>query len=147
MNRFLFDTVATLNGWIADEQNSLDWLFAVEGGAEPDASLVPQNATVLVEGSTTYQWVLEHEDILTHPEKWRNFHGDRPTFAFTTRALPSRRARMSGSCPARSPTPSPPSGQPPETATCGSSAGESSPASSSMPARSTRSPSRSRRFC
>lgn len=55
MNRFLFDTAATLNGWIADEQNSLDWLFAVEGGAEPDASLVPQNATVLVEGSTTYQ--------------------------------------------------------------------------------------------
>jgi dihydrofolate reductase len=88
MNRFLFDTAATLNGWIADEQNSLDWLFAVEGGAEPDASLVPQNATVLVEGSTTYQWVLEHEDILTHPEKWRNFHGDRPTFVFTTRALP-----------------------------------------------------------
>lgn len=88
MNRFLFDTATTLNGWIADEQNSLDWLFAVEGGAEPDASLVPQNATVLVEGATTYQWVLEHEDILAHPEKWRNFHGDRPTFVFTTRALP-----------------------------------------------------------
>ena len=24
MNRFLFDTATTLNGWIADEQNSLD---------------------------------------------------------------------------------------------------------------------------
>jgi dihydrofolate reductase len=25
---------------------------------------------------------------LAHPEKWRDFHGDRPTFVFTTRDLP-----------------------------------------------------------
>jgi dihydrofolate reductase len=89
MTRFLFDTAASLNGWIADESNSLDWLFAVEGGTEPDAALLPTNASVLVEGSTTYEWILAQEDILAHPEKWRSFHGDRPTFVFTTRQLPA----------------------------------------------------------
>lgn len=87
MSRFIFDSAATLNGWIADEQNSLEWLFAVEGGADPDPSLIP-DAAVLVEGSTTYEWVLAHDDILAHPEKWQAFHGDRPTFVFTTRTLP-----------------------------------------------------------
>jgi dihydrofolate reductase len=88
MGRILFDTASTLNGWIADEDNSLSWLFAVDGGAEPDPSLLPQNVGVLVEGSTTYQWLLDESDLLTHPEKWQDFHGSKPTFVFTTRQLP-----------------------------------------------------------
>ena len=88
MGRILFDTATTIDGWIADEQNSLDWLFAVEGGEHPDEGLFPSGATVLVEGSTTYEWILEAEDVLAHPEKWQGFHGDRPTFVFTTRELP-----------------------------------------------------------
>lgn len=88
MGRILFDTATTINGWIADEHDSLAWLFAVEGGEQPDEGLVPANATVLVEGSTTYEWLLAESDILAHPEKWREFHGDRPTFVFTTRDLP-----------------------------------------------------------
>ena len=88
MSRILFDTAVTLNGWIADEDNSLAWLFAVEDGTTPDESLRPANAGVLVEGSTTYEWVLAESDILAQPEKWREFHGDRPTFVFTTRDLP-----------------------------------------------------------
>lgn len=88
MRRFIFDTATTLNGWIADSQNSLGWLFAVPGGTEPAPELLPGNATVMVEGSTTYEWVLAESDILAHPEKWGEFHGDRPTFVFTTRELP-----------------------------------------------------------
>jgi dihydrofolate reductase len=88
MTRILFDTATSLNGWIADEQNSLAWLFAVDGGEHPDDGLFPTGAGVLVEGSTTYEWVLAESDILAHPEKWREFHGDRPTFVFTTRDLP-----------------------------------------------------------
>lgn len=88
MGKFLFDTATTINGWIADEQNSLAWLFAVDGGEHPDDGLFPTTATVMVEGSTTYEWVLAESDILDHPEKWREFHGDRPTFVFTTRELP-----------------------------------------------------------
>lgn len=36
MGRIVFDTATSLNGWIADEHNSLAWLFAVENGATPD---------------------------------------------------------------------------------------------------------------
>jgi len=88
MGRILFDTATSLNGWIADEDNSLAWLFAVDGGTTPAPELLPPNAGVLVEGSTTYEWLLAESDLLAHPEKWREFHGDRPTFVFTTRTLP-----------------------------------------------------------
>ncbi len=88
MGKIVFDTATSINGWIADENNSLAWLFAVEGGEQPDEGLFPTGATVLVEGSTTYEWVLAEEDILTHPERWQDFHGSRPTFVFTSRQLP-----------------------------------------------------------
>lgn len=88
MGRIVFDTATSFNGWIADEDNSLAWLFAVEGGEHPDDGLFPTSVSVMVEGSTTYEWVLAESDILAHPEKWREFHGDRPTFVFTTRELP-----------------------------------------------------------
>ncbi len=42
----------------------------------------PEDATVYVEGSRTYEWVLRREDLLGHPERWTGFHGDRPTFVF-----------------------------------------------------------------
>ena len=88
MGRIIFDTATTLNGWIADESNSLGWLFAVDGGDHPDEGLFPAEAAVMVEGSTTYEWVLAESDLLAHPEKWQEFHGERPTFVFSTRALP-----------------------------------------------------------
>lgn len=85
MGTIYFDTATTINGWIADRSNSLEWLFAVD---EPDNELMPSGAAVMVEGSTTYEWVLRHSDILQHPERWQEFHGDTPTFVFTTRELP-----------------------------------------------------------
>ena len=88
MGRFIFDTATTINGWIADSDNSLAWLFAVAGGDQPDEGLFPTGITVQVEGTTTYQWILDESDILAHPEKWTEFHGDRPTYVFTTRDLP-----------------------------------------------------------
>jgi dihydrofolate reductase len=83
----IFDTATTLNGWIADPENSLDWLFAAEHGTTPPEELIPADATVLVEGSTTYQWILDHEDLLGHPEKWQQLYADKPTFVFTSRQL------------------------------------------------------------
>ena len=88
MGHIIFDSATTLNGWIADEHNSLDWLFAVDGGDQPEAGLFPAHARVLVEGSTTYEWVLEQENLLAQPERWQELYGDKPTFVFTTRDLP-----------------------------------------------------------
>jgi dihydrofolate reductase len=42
----------------------------------------------MVEGSTTYEWVLDDQDILAHPGKWQDFHGDKTVFVFTSRQLP-----------------------------------------------------------
>ncbi|MEH3089060.1 MAG: dihydrofolate reductase family protein [Microbacterium arborescens] len=90
MGRIIFDTATSLDGFIADSDNSLAWLFSVPGAedasSEPD--MLPTDAAVQVEGSTTYEWVLAESDLLAHPERWREFFGDRPTFVFTTRQLP-----------------------------------------------------------
>lgn len=87
MGKIVFDAAATLNGWIADESHSLEWLFAVEGGEEPADGLFPAEATVLVEGSATYEWVLAEENLLEKPERWAELYGNKPTFVFTTREL------------------------------------------------------------
>lgn len=88
MGQIIFDTAATLNGFIADEHNSLHWLFEVPGAQEPDPAMYPSGAAVHVEGSTTYLWVLEHERLLEQPERWRELFGTTPVFVFTSRQLP-----------------------------------------------------------
>ncbi|WP_027929056.1 dihydrofolate reductase family protein [Amycolatopsis thermoflava] len=87
MTRIVYYTSTSLDGYLADAENSLDWLFAVEGGAEAiaEGDAFVSGVTVLVEGSTTYRWLVEHEDLLAHPDKWQTFYGDRKTFVFTTR--------------------------------------------------------------
>jgi len=89
MTRIIYYTATTLSGFIADENNSLDWLFAVDQGGNDDPTEVMAGMGVLVEGSTTYQWVLDHDGLLEHPERWAEFYGDRPTFVFTSRELPT----------------------------------------------------------
>lgn len=88
MSRIIFDTATSLNGWIADEAGSLDWLFAVDHSGLPETGVIPDGATVLVEGSTTYEWMLRTEGLLENPEKWQQFYGGKPTFVFTRRSLP-----------------------------------------------------------
>ena len=87
MTRTIYYTATTLNGYLADEQNSLQWLFEVEQDDSVNESMTAfmADAGVLVEGSTTYLWLLEHEKLIEHPEKWRQFYGERPTFVFSSR--------------------------------------------------------------
>lgn len=91
MTRTIYYTASTLNGFIADENDSLDWLFAAPGGegGDDDFHTFLAGIGALVQGSTTYEWVLEHEDLVAHPEKWPSFYGKRPTWVFTTRSLPA----------------------------------------------------------
>lgn len=87
MGMIIYDSASSLNGYIADEHGSLEWLFAVEGGEKPDEGLYPAEATVLVEGATTYEWVLAQERLLEHPERWGELYGQKPVFVFTSREL------------------------------------------------------------
>lgn len=91
MARVIFYTATTLDGYLADASDSLDWLFAVPGGEGGDADFhrFLDGIGVLVQGSATYEWVLRHEDLLEHPERWPAFYGQRPTWVFTTRRLPA----------------------------------------------------------
>lgn len=88
MGQIIYDAATTLNGFIADQQHSLDWLFAVEGGEQPEEGLYPAHATVLVEGAHSYEWVLRHERLLERPERWGELYGEKPIFVFTSRELP-----------------------------------------------------------
>ncbi len=59
---------ATLDGYIAESDDTLDWLLKYEGhyeGADSDAEQggyesFYEGVGALVSGSTTYEWVLEH---------------------------------------------------------------------------------------
>ncbi|WP_341999642.1 dihydrofolate reductase family protein [Microbacterium sp. LWH7-1.2] len=90
MPRVIYYTASTLNGFLADDHDSLDWLFAAPGGegGDEDFQRFLSGIGVLVQGSSTYRWVLEHEDLVAHPEKWPSYYGDRPTWVFTSKDQP-----------------------------------------------------------
>ncbi|WP_313818541.1 dihydrofolate reductase family protein [Citricoccus sp.] len=83
----IYETAATLNGFLATEDDSLDWLFQIPG-EQPDISDFMGSAAALVMGSTTYEWVLAVEDLVAHPENWASSMGRKPVFVFSSRDLP-----------------------------------------------------------
>lgn len=62
MARTIFYTATTLDGYLADEEDSLDWLFVQdidsEGAMSYDEFIAGIGAVVM--GRTTYEWVREH---------------------------------------------------------------------------------------
>lgn len=87
---FFYYTATTLNGFLADDENSLQWLFDVPGTREAEAGIDDFLAGVstLAMGSTTYEWMLRELDLLSFPEKWTESYGSRPTWVFSSRELP-----------------------------------------------------------
>jgi dihydrofolate reductase len=88
MTRVVYFTAATLDGFIADEHDSLEWLFEVPH-TEDDGSWDAFIGRIgpLVMGATTYQWTLDRH-FTEHPEQWQEFYADRPVWVFTHRDLP-----------------------------------------------------------
>jgi dihydrofolate reductase len=76
-------TATSLDGFIADEANSLEWLLRQDhdqaGPLNYDAFFARIGAAVM--GSTTYEWVLHHEQ-----GRWPY---QLPTWVMTTRDLPT----------------------------------------------------------
>ena len=89
MTRTRYFTAMSLDGYLADEAGSLDWLLSLHSEAE-DLVIGDFLADVgaLAMGATTYEWLLGHEPVLERPQLWHEWYGDRPTWVFTHRELP-----------------------------------------------------------
>lgn len=83
----IYYTATSLDGFITDPNNSLEWLFQLEGEGEADYVQFIQRIGALAMGSTTYEWILDHEKLLDadSENKWPY---SQPTWVFTTRSLP-----------------------------------------------------------
>ena len=92
MSKVQYFTACTLDGFIADEKNSLDWLFEVPHDADDRYwdEWFP-GVGGLVMGATTYEWMIERYglgDSTDSTERWHQFYGERPGWVFTHRNLP-----------------------------------------------------------
>ncbi|SEO92525.1 Dihydrofolate reductase [Actinacidiphila rubida] len=85
--RTTYYTATSIDGFIADPDNSLDWLLGIEGGDDTFAPFF-KHVGAFAMGSTTYEWVLNHENVGEQPSKWRKWYGHTPCWVFTHRDLP-----------------------------------------------------------
>ena len=84
-NRTVYYSATTLDGYLADEHDSLDWLFVQEideAGPMSYAAFI-EGVGALTMGATTYEWILRHQ--AEHDEGWPY---DLPCRVFTHRELP-----------------------------------------------------------
>lgn len=81
-------TAASLDGFIATEDDSLDWLFPL--GDIDDTSYPAFIAEVgaLAMGSATYEWMLRHVQTITS-ETGSAWPYAKPTWVFSSRTLPA----------------------------------------------------------
>ena len=80
-------TATSIDGYLADDNNSLDWLFQF-GEIESMKDDYPQfieQVGALAMGATTYEWIIAHENLLEKPERWPY---KLPAWVFSHRELP-----------------------------------------------------------
>jgi dihydrofolate reductase len=82
-------TATALDGFIADPNHSLDWLFTREQDHDGPLNYRAFIAGVgaLAMGSTTYEWILDHEFGGKDPSEWK-WPYEVPCWVFTHRQLP-----------------------------------------------------------
>lgn len=85
--RTQYYTATSLDGFIATEDDSLDWLFPL---GDPDATSYSEfiaNIGALAMGSATYQWLLRHADKVAE-ETGSTWPYTQPTWVFSSREFP-----------------------------------------------------------
>jgi dihydrofolate reductase len=80
-------TASSIDGFIADSDNSLSWLFQFSepSGMEHEFPRFIADVGAMAMGSTTYEWIADHTGFLTDPSKWEYAV---PTWVFSSRDLP-----------------------------------------------------------
>jgi dihydrofolate reductase len=77
-------TATSLDGFIADAHDSLEWLFPLGDPADTSYPTFIREVGALAMGSTTYEWMLRHVIGGQPPRPWPY---QQPTWVFTTRTL------------------------------------------------------------
>lgn len=82
-------TATSLDGFIADPEHSLTWLFTRDQDHAGPLNYAEFIAGVgaLCMGASTYEWVLDHEFSGKPPEEWK-WPYELPCWVFTHRTLP-----------------------------------------------------------
>ncbi|HET7696102.1 MAG TPA: dihydrofolate reductase family protein [Vicinamibacterales bacterium] len=80
-------TAATLDGFIATEDDSLDWLFPLGDPADTSYPSFIADVGALAMGSATYEWMLRHADEVA-AEMGSPWPYAQPAWVFTSRSLP-----------------------------------------------------------
>ena len=88
MAKTQYYTAASIDGYIADDNNSLEWLFDVDGGSENPFGGFFTGVGAFAMGANTYEWVLENDNVLNQPRNWHDLYGDIPCWVFGNRELP-----------------------------------------------------------
>jgi len=88
MSRTVFYTATTLDGFLADDNDSLDWLLTQPIDEDGPFNYGEFIATVgaIAMGSTTYEWIIDHEFAGKDPSEWRWPYAV-PSWVFTHREL------------------------------------------------------------
>ena len=81
-------TATTVDGFIADETDSLEWLFTRDQDRSGPGNYADffANVGALAMGSTTYEWILDHELAGKDPSEWK-WPYDIPCWVFSSRKL------------------------------------------------------------
>lgn len=80
-------TATSLDGFIATEDDSLEWLFPLGDITDTGYPDFIAQVGALVMGSITYEWILRHADRVTE-ETGSAWPYTQPTWIFTHRELP-----------------------------------------------------------
>lgn len=80
-------TATTLDGFIASEDHSLDWLFQFDDNGLDDYPAFIADVGAIIMGSHTYEWLLRHEIMPPDglPKPWPY---TQPVWVMTSRELP-----------------------------------------------------------
>ncbi|QGX40540.1 dihydrofolate reductase family protein [Permianibacter aggregans] len=83
-----FYTATSLDGFIATEDDSLEWLFSLGELSESSYPEFIADVGALAMGSSTYEWLLRHADKVIE-EVGSAWPYTQPTWVFSTRKLPA----------------------------------------------------------
>ncbi len=85
--RTQYYTAASLDGFLATEDDSLDWLFPLGNPEESGYTEFIEQVGALAMGSTTYEWMIRHADEVI-AEVGSAWPYTQPAWVFSSRSLP-----------------------------------------------------------